>query len=1010
VNQTKSTKHSAVPKARLRRSAPEPTDYPRDSIKPMVDVSPGSAPASTLPFSVVGIGASAGGFEAFSVFISHLPVDTGLAFVFVQHLDPKHDSMLTDLLSRVGRVLVKEIEDNMAVEPNAIYVLPQNAGVVLEKGRLRLTPRAPSPSPMPIDIFFRSLAKEQQNRAIGVVLSGTGTDGALGATEIKGQGGITFAQDKGTAKHFGMPSSAINEGAIDFVLPPDGIAEEIGRLARHPYVAAEVKGGAQKRRMAAMPPLPEAEDLFKKNPQELRQLFGLLRTRTGVDFSLYKPGTLNRRIMRRMVLHKADDLAAYLHYLGKDPAELDGLFNDLLISVTGFFRDPALFQALQEDILPKLLQNRAKDMPLRLWSCGCATGEEAYSLAMLVSEALEARRQDVPVQIFASDLNERGIEKARAGVYHENILLDVSPERLRRFFTKVNSHYQVKQVLRDKCVFARQNVVTDPPFSNLDVVTCRNVLIYLTPVLQRRVFPTFHYALRPGGYLLLGNSENVGEHSDLFDLWDKKNRIYIKKTTAYRPAVQFQPRPGPHLGAPVAAAGSPSKVELAGNIQHGVDRFILAKFSPPGVVINAQMDVLQFRGRLGPYLEPQPGAASLNLFKMIRSDLVTDVRRAVAKALKTDGHVLHRGAGMPVNGARKRIDLEVYPLDGTLDRDRLFLLLFHDKTSAHETAPRNASKAAAQTSELRQVRRLREELTHTRQSLQAIIEEHEIHNEELKSANEEIQSANEELQSTNEELETAREELQSANEELTTLNQEAQNRNSELSLVNDDLTNLLSSVNIPILMLSTDLKIRRFTPLAEKLFNLIASDVGRRLSDLAGNIQFPGLDEMIHGVLENLTVAERQVQDREGHWFTLRIRPYRTRDGRIEGLVLMLLDIDTFKRALQQSVGLIWHPMLALQSDLTVDCANNLFCQEFNAQENQIEGQSIFEIADRQWDFPRFRQLLEEILPSQAEVQDFRIEHEFAGLRRRKLIVNARRFHDATRGVLLILLAIREET
>jgi two-component system, chemotaxis family, CheB/CheR fusion protein len=365
---------------------------------------------------------------------------------------------------------------------------------------------------------------------------------------------------------------------------------------------------------------------------------------------------------------------------------------------------------------------------------------------------------------------------------------------------------------------------------------------------------------------------------------------------------------------------------------------------------------------------------------------------------------------MSVYGARKRIDLEVYPLDGTLDPERLFLLLFHDKTSAGETAPRKASKASARMSELRQVRRLREELTHTRQSLQAIIAEHEIHNEELKSANEEIQSANEELQSTNEELETAREELQSANEELTTLNQEAQNRNSELSQVNDDLTNLLTSVNIPILMLSTDLKIRRFTPLAEKLFNLIAPDVGRRLSDLTGNIQFPGLDKMIQGVLEHLTVAERQVQDREGHWFSLRIRPYRTRDGRIDGVVLMLLDIDVLKRALHQSIVLAWHPVLALKSDFTVDCANNLFCQEFNARENQIEGQSIFEIADRQWDFPRFRQLLEDILPSQAEVQDFRIEHEFAALGRRKLIINARRFHEATRGVLLILLAIREET
>ncbi len=966
---------------------------------------------STLDFVVVGIGASAGGYEAFVPIVSHLPRDTGMAFVLVQHLDPKHESKLSELLARSASLPLSEVEQGMPLQPNHIYVIPPNVNMALVRGHFRLSPRKAGVPHMPIDFFFRSLAEEQQNRAVGIVLSGTGMDGTLGLQAIKGEGGLTFAQDEKSAKYFGMPGSAIFAGYADLVLPPKAIAGELGRLARHPsFVGGPLKKAKQQPSVQMEP-----EGLFLDKENDLNALFSLLRARSGVDFSLYKHSTLRRRILRRMLLHKIEQLPAYLNYLRIHVVEVDALFNDLLINVTGFFRDPQVFQTLKRRILPKLLKNRPDDAPLRIWICGCATGEEAYSMAITLVEFFEASHLRLNAQIFATDISETSLEKARAGIYPENISLDVSAERLRRFFVKNNGNYQVSKTIRDMCVFARQNIILDPPFSNLDLISCRNVLIYLGQVLQRKIMPVFHYALKQNGFLLLGSSEAIGSASDLFSLVDKKHKFYAKKSASSRPgfAVMYKeanekieiPRAD---GGPVRPGTEPKVMDL----QQFVDRLILSKWSPAAVVINAQMDVLLFRGHTGRFLEHASGSASLNLLKMARENLVLDLRTAISKAIKLDIPVTQENTSSLHEDHFQPITIEVVPFQLTPSSERFFLVLFREMPAHLTTGPDSPGSAikAQRESERREVTRLRQELSQSKESLQGIIEEQEATNEELKSANEEIQSSNEELQSTNEELETAKEELQSTNEELTTLNEELQTRNIELSQSNNDLTNLLSSVNVAIIMLSSDFTVRRFTPMAEKIFNLIPSDIGRRLSDLNRNIVVPDLDQSIQQVVDHLTSIEREVQDRDGRWFSLRIRPYRTRENKIEGVVIILVDIDEHKRVVELIMSTVKQPLIALHPDLRVKRANDAFYQMFKVTPEQTEDHYLYEVGSGQWNLPKLRALLEETLTKQTVVDAFEVEAEFPNLGRRTMWLDARSYSENGRVPKLILLSIRDVT
>ncbi len=842
---------------------------------------PGNSAAPGPRCPVVGVGASAGGFEAFREFLTALPRDTGFAFVLVQHLDPQHESMLARLLSKATAMTVSEVKEGMAVEANHVYVIPPNTTMSIKGGLLHLVAgRKLTPLNMPIDHFLRSLAEDSGNRAIGVVLSGTASDGTLGLKAIKAEGGITFAQDSKSAKYDGMPRSAVAAGCVDFVMPPDAIAGELARIGRHPYL-----GGAARAGSGVEPPVEGDPDLHK--------IFTLLGNASGVDFACYKATTIKRRIFRRMVLHKSESLKQYLKYLQANPPELEALYEDILIHVTGFFREPESFEVLRDEYLAKVLAGKPRGEAIRVWVPGCSTGEEAYSLAIVLLEHLGDRANATPIQIFGTDISEVSIERARAGFYADGSLAEVSADRLRRFFVKTNGGYQITKAVREMCVFARQDVAKDPPFSRMDLISCRNVLIYMGPVLQKKAMSVFHYSLKPGGFLLLGKSESVSGFADLFALVDRKHRIYVKKSADVRPL--FDLTAGYPRFTPEELARPESLVPF--DAQKEADRIILGQYSPAGLIVSENLQILHFRGQCSPYLAPIPGEASLGLLRMVRPEFAVELRTAVHRARKQDLPVHKGGIRVERSGRQFLADLEVIPYKGRAG-DRYYLVLFQEVPVPEAPAPmpgRGASRAS-KAAEM-EVVRLQRELQTTKEYLQSIIEEQEATNEELKSANEEVLSSNEELQSTNEELETAKEELQSTNEELVTVNEQMQNRNAELAQVNDDLANLLSGINIPIVMLANDRSIRRFTPLAEKLLNLLPGDVGRPIDNIRANVEVPKLTAMITEVIDTVSPRQVEVRDREGHWYSLVLRPYRTLDNKIDGVVMIFIDVDAAKRA-----------------------------------------------------------------------------------------------------------------
>ncbi len=842
----------------------------------------GTADATTFP--IVGIGASAGGLEAFTELLGHLPPHPGVAFLFVQHMEPHHKSQLPAILARVTPLPVHEATEGMAVEVDNVYLIPPNTNMALTDHSLTLSPRPVGRGPhMPIDYLFRSLASVQKARSIGVILSGGGTDGTLGFQSIKAEGGITFAQDDKSAKQYNMPRSAVADGCVDYILPPRDIARQLARLVGHPYTRA------------AYPP-PEAAE----PGDPVGQILALLRTSTNVDFGHYKRPTVLRRIQRRMALRGLENLHDYARQLHNDPGEVRELYQDFLIRVTQFFRDPEAFEALKAAAFPALFDGRSSTSPVRVWVAGCSTGEEAYSLAISMLEHLNGRSNPNPIKILATDLNESALEKARTGVYIDNIELDVSPERLRRFFTRVNGHYQISKSIRDLCVFSRHNMAADPPFSRLDLVSCRNVLIYMDTALQKRVLPFLHYALNPDGFLFLGSSENIGSYGDLFTGADPKHRIYRKKA--------LSPTGLPLDFAPYLTAAAPQRLPRADDgtavwsaldVQKEADRIVLSRYAPVGVIVDEALAVLQFRGRTAPYLEPAPGMASLDLLRMLREGLLAEVRAAVTQAKTENVSVVKDPIHLVEGTQARRVRVEVLPFRVPLAGVRFFLVLFQETTPAEgATAPARLLEPLPSATEL-QVTQLQQELSALREYLQSVIEEQESTNEELKSANEEILSANEELQSTNEELQTAKEEAQSANEELATVNEELRHRNVDLARVNDDLVNVLSGVGIPIIMVDRNLRVRRFTPLAQKLFNLIPTDLGRPISDIKPNLQIDDLAGLIARVIDTLAPFEGQVQGKDGVWQLLRIRPYVTEERKIDGASVVVLEIDALRRSLE---------------------------------------------------------------------------------------------------------------
>ena len=798
-------------------------------------------PAPNGSFPVVAIGASAGGLEAYTDFFRSLQPNTGMAFVVVQHLDPSHHSMLTEIIAKATSMPVEEVESGTRLNPNRVYVIPHNALISVSDGVFVLTPRGKGPGQhLAVNYFMRSLAEERKIRAIGIVFSGTGSDGAQGLEHIKAEGGITFAQAPASARYDGMPQSAIASGCVDFILSPTDIAKELHRITVHPYVSQEQEPAE----VASAPARHVAYD----------QIIAQLRKITGVDFRQYKPNTIVRRSMRRMVVLKLDSLKEYVKYLMEHPEEAEILYDDVLIPVTSFFRDFEAFEALKTQVFPAIVKDKRNKGTIRMWAPGCSTGEETYSLAMTLLEYLGDRAATFQVQIFGTDLNDKGIQKARAGVYATSIAEEISAERIQRFFVKVDEGYRVNKAVRDMCVFARQNLAGDPPFSQMNLVACRNLLIYVQPVLQKKIVPILHYALKPSGFLVLGGSESISTFPDLFSIVDKKHKIYSKNPVASRLHYDFVQSYYPK-GSGIEATTKPSSAhEPEFDFQGEADRAILKHHAPVGVVINGAMEIVQFRGRTAPYLEPPSGKPSLNILKLARNGLAMELRTLISTARKKGAPVKKKGVVLAIDGAKKLVNLSIEPLGNKTSsnsKDERYLLVLFEEATSNIPYAADGLRKKERNQNAAEFTRMRQELEQTRDALRASSESEDALREEFQATNEEILSANEELQSTNEELETSKEELQSANEELTTLNDELRHKNAELHELGNDISNLLNSTRIPVVMLDRRLRIRRITPNADALLKIAPSDIGRAITDIRLNIRLDDLEAMICPGLEH---------------------------------------------------------------------------------------------------------------------------------------------------------------
>ncbi|HBA89262.1 MAG TPA: chemotaxis protein CheB [Geobacter sp.] len=834
--------------------------------------------SNPAPFPVVGLGASAGGLEALDQFLRQVPKDSGLAFVIVQHLDPTHKGIMAELLQRTTDMEVFQVKDRMAVRPNCVYVIPPNRDMSILRGVLHLfMPTAPRGLRLPIDFFLRSLAWDRKELSIGVVLSGMGSDGTVGLRAIKEQGGLVLVQEPASAKFDSMPRSAITAGVADLIAPAEHLpAKLIDYLGHAVHIAREK--------------LP----LEDKDQGALEKVVILLRAQTGHDFSLYKTSTVCRRIERRMGLHKISRIAGYVRYLQENPQEVELLFRELLIGVTSFFRDPQSWDRLQSEAIPALLAGRPDGSCFRAWSAGCSTGEEAYSLAIAFREALEqaAPGQGFSLQIFATDLDQDAIDKARQGHYPVGIAADLTPERLSRFFIQEESGYRVGKEIREMVTFAVQNVIMDPPFTRLDVLICRNLLIYLTPELQKKLLPLFHYSLSPGGVLFLGSSETVGAYPHLFEPLNLKARLFRRSESVLGgDPIAFPPSFSPALpGATKESAMSKPEASL----QSLADQLLLQQFSPPAVLTNDKGDIVYISGRTGRYLEPAAGKANWNIFAMAREGLRYELGNAFNRALRQREAVTVRGLKPGDDDGSRAVDITVQTVEAPEALRGMVMIVFSDVAAQPEVKKARRGSKGSAVGDVRVVA-LEQELCHLREALQTTREQMQSSQEELKSANEELQSTNEELQSTNEELTTSREEMQSLNEELQTVNAEQQSKMDELSRVNDDMRNLLNSTEIVTVFLDRELHVRRFTSGADKLFKLIQGDVGRPLSDIASELLYPGMYDQAQEVLRTLVFSEKEVATGDGRWYLVRIMPYRTLEDVIAGVVITFTNISSAK-------------------------------------------------------------------------------------------------------------------
>jgi two-component system CheB/CheR fusion protein len=1106
-------------------------------------------------FYIVGMGGSAGSLESFEEFFKNIPADTGLAFVVVSHLDPIHKGIMPELLQRFTAMKVSQAEDGDYVQPNSVYVIPPGKDLSMLHGTLQLLEPAQARGfRMPIDFFFRHLAEDQGERAIGIIFSGMGTDGTLGLKAIKEKQGMVMVEDPASSKYDAMPKSAINAGLVDYVAPANKLPEKLLGYVNHLYKVTGV--------MPAPPSRGEGQtfDSFQK-------IFLLVRSKTGADFSLYKENTTRRRIERRMTVHQITDINQYVQYIQNNPEEIDFLFKEFLIGVTSFFRDSESFEALKKEYIPGMLKNKKDGESMRVWVVGCSTGEEAYSIAILFRECLDDPnvKSDLKVQIYATDLDKEAIDLARQGTYPANIAQDVSEERLKRFFIKKDdSRFQIKSEVREMVVFAVQNVLTDPPFTRLDLLSCRNLLIYLTTDTQKKLLALFYFSLNQAGVLFLGSSESMGSLPDLFKPMDKKWKIFERKETslARGDLVEFPASLLPCRVRMHDNVAAPKDTDV--NITEVAQKLIIQTVAPPVVLINRDGDIVYTTRRTGNYLEPAVGKANLNIHAMAREGLGPELSIAIRKATADKTKVESRGIRVKTNGSWQLVNLTVSPIDQPKPLAGLLMVQFEDAAEPFSARPskkgsRSVSRSASRLDAIN--RDLEKELQATKEQLQSVIEESQSSEEELRSASEEMQSINEELQSTNEEMVTSKEELQSLNEELTTLNAELQAKNDELTEVNSDMRNLLNSTQVPTVFLDNNLKIRRFTPYATKIFNLMPIDVGRPITDISSKLHYTGIAQDIADVLQTLVTREAQVQADDGSWYQMKILPYRTVDNIIDGVVIAFSDItalkeleetlrvheeetlirqvidnwpgaifiydlaerrnvfvsltassmlgypkdmlenanDEFWRALyhpddasrlvdrdrwlasakegdilqreyrikrsdgqwrwfvdrmavlgwtcdhkparilevlediteqrhaeqleeslygmtmraeyaEEIIRTVHEPLVVLDDELRVVFANPSFYRMFQATPEETEGEMIHDLGNGQWDIPALRQLLGEVLPKSAKVDDFLVEHDFPRIGHKEMLLNAQRIGAEASPKHLILLAIEDIT
>ncbi len=921
-------------------------------------------------FPVVGLGASAGGLEALRSFFNEVTVNSGMAFIVVVHMAPKQPSLMPELLQKVTPVPVSTAKDGQTIAPDHIYVIPPDKEISVFKGKIQLLDIIDKRPMLPIDSFLKSLARDQGDNAAAVILSGTGTDGTLGAKEIKANDGLVLAQSEESAGYDGMPRSVISSGVVDFIMAPDEMPQKLTRYFMHHDIALKKKPAADSNQRAW-----------------LNKIFAILRTQIGHDFSQYKVNTLLRRINRRMGMNQIENHGQYVRYLRENPAEVQALFSELLIGVTHFFRDAESFNALKTNILPELLGQLKEDDTFRAWIAGCSTGEEVYSLAMVIRELLDTNLKHINLQLFGTDIDHHAIDKARQGIFPAGIAADVSDERLKRFFIKEGESFRIRKEIRDCAVFSAQDLIKDPPFSRLHLLCCRNLLIYLNSEAQKKLLPLFHYTLLPEGVLMLGSSETIGGFSNLFNTLDKKWKIFKRREVphALRQQVDFPSGPPtPDRGAGVAEGAATAEEKV--NIAQITQRAILEQFAPTALLINAEGNILHVQGRTGKYLETPSGPPTRNIIDMTREGLRIELSSAIRAAKSSNQRVTRRNMAVKVNGDIRLVDLHVCPQNTPKALSRSLLVVFEDVEAAMPSGSQQGDEGHLH-QEASRIEALERELLSTRESHQTAVEEMESSNEELKSINEEMQSSNEELQSSNEELESSREELQSLNEELHTVNAELQSKVEELSAVHDDMRNLLNSTEIGTIFVDKNMRVRRFTLQATTIINLIQSDIGRPLQHLVTNLSYEGMISDLSDVLKKLTPKEVEVQTTEGAWYKMRIIPYRTTDNRIDGAVLTFASITEQKQAqlvlsaakleMEQAWLLIRNifdmnsdPLVVLDQEGKMVTANSAFADITNLRPEKIKDMDIFNINSR---LPGGGDLMADLKTALAKGENFQI-------------------------------------